>query len=326
MSEGSERDMIRTRMATVKDLPSLVDINKSEVKEWRHIGRHGREEKADYEELTEWERVMHGGPWMDLNALRDYWVFAQKCGIICLVAEMDDKVVGHLDVIPTRERELASYLYIDVFIVHRLSRRRGVGTELLRAAENLAIEKGLPKMIVLADYEGLGGLTYRKFGFKASLEMCTLEAKVDGVSMPPGIKILNPPLEPPLDSHHMICGWFNTPSKLWKRSFESSEAELQLDWHRFILSLATKSGVLHFLLTPCYPERSKCDVCIWVPPSIEITDLSKAVQSIKTLAQPLGARTLTTVSLEKDREMLEAAGFTWMKEHDPLLSKELPAR
>lgn len=317
--------MIRTRRATVRDLPSLVDINKSDVTEWHHFDRHGRGAKATYEELTERERTMHGGPWMSLQSLQGYWLFAQKCEIICLVAEMDNRVVGHLDVIPTRERELGSYLYLDVFMVHRLFRRRGVGTELLKAAERLAIEKGLPRMIILADYEGPGGLTYRKFGFKAYLEMCQLEAKIKDALMPSGIKILNPPSEPPLDSHHMLCGWFNTPAKLWKDCFDFEEFELQMGWHRFILSLVTKSGVVHFLLGGgSYPERSKFDVCMWVPTSIETTDLSKAVKGIEKIAQTLGAETLTTTAFEKDRKTLEAAGFTWIKRHDPLLSKELP--
>ena len=265
---------------------------------------------------------------MDLQLLRRYWSFAEKSGTICLVAEMDNRVVGHLDVIPTREREVGEYLYIDVFMVHRLFRRRGVGTVLLKAAESLAVEKGLPKMIVLADYEGPGGLTYRKFGFKAFLEMCTLEAKIPDVLMPSDIKIVNPPFEPPLDSHHLLCGWFNTPMKLWNLSW-GYPWKLDLDpfdWHRFILSLVTQSGIVHFLLTPCYPERAKFDVCLWVPSGIDITDLSKAVQSIKTMARTLGAETLTTVAFEKDRKMLEAAGFAWIRRHDPMLSKELSTR
>jgi len=317
--------VLRTRKATIKDLPSLVDINKSDVTEWHHFDRNGRGAKTSYEELTEWERTMHGGPWMDLHSLRKYWSFAEKLGIICLVAEMNNRVVGHLDIIPTRERELGEYLYLDVFMVHRLFRRHGVGTELLKAAESLAVKKDLPRMIVLADYDEPGGLTYRKFGFKAFLEMCTLEVRTDDALMPSGVKIVNPPFEPPLDSHHLICGWFNTPMKLWKLSL-GYPWDQQLDpfeWHRFILSLITESGIAHFLLRPCYPERTKFDVCLWVPPSIEETDLSKAVLSIKTMGKTLGAKTLTTIAFEKDRKTLEAGGFTWIKRHDPLLSKEI---
>lgn len=198
--------MIQTRKATKQDLPSLVDINRSDVKEWHHFDRHGQGLKASYEELTEWERTMHGGPWMDLQSLRGYWSLAQRLGIICLVAEINNRVVGHLDVIPTKERELGDYLYIDVFMVHRCFRRQGVGTALLKAAESLAAEDALPRMIVSADYDEPGGLTYRKFGFKAFVEMCTLEAETDNGSMPSGVKMVNPPLEPPLDSHHMVCG------------------------------------------------------------------------------------------------------------------------
>jgi GNAT superfamily N-acetyltransferase len=319
--------MILTRKATLKDLASLVDLNKSEVTEWHHFDKNGKGAKASYEELTEWERTMHGGPWMDPQELRRYWSFIERIGVVCLVAEMDNRVIGHLDVLPTRERELGEYLYLDVFIVHRLFRRRGVGTELLKAAESFAAKSGLPRMIVLADYDEPGGLTYRNFGFRAWLEMCTLEASTDSVTMPLGAKIVNLPSEPPLDSHHLICGWFNTPLKLWTSNLRHPPDKFILDnpfdWHRFILSLITKSGIVHFLLTPEYPKRTVFDVCLWIPPSIKATDLSKGVESIKAIAQTLGAETLTTTAFEKDRKTLEDAGFTWIKEHDPLLSKEL---
>lgn len=319
--------MIRTRRSTLGDLPSLVEVNKSEVTEWHHFDKNGKGAKAPYEELTEWERVMHGGPWMDLNALHKYWSHMERLGITCLVAELDNRVVGHLDVITTRELELGEYLYLDVFMVHRLFRRRGIGTELLKAAERRAIENALPRMIVLADYDEPGGLTYRSFGFRAWLKMCTLDAPIDNVSMPSGVKIVNPPSEPPLDSHHLICGWFNTPMKLWMSNLKHPPDQFILnnpfDFHRFMLSIITKSGIAHFLLTREYPKRTRFGVCMWVPPSTEVTDLSKAVESVKAIAQTLGAETLATTAFENDRKMLEDAGFTWIREHDPLLSKEL---
>lgn len=44
------------------------------------------------------------------------------------------------------------------------------------------------------------------------------------------------------------------------------------------------------------------------------------------MARTLRAETLTTVAFEKDRKMLEAAGFAWIRRHDPMLSKELSTR
>ncbi len=322
--------MIRTRRATRRDIPSLVDVNVSDVDEWHHIDEHGRGAEASYEELSEWERVMHGGPWMSLPSLRRYWFLAQRWGIVCLVAEMEGRVVGHLDVLRTKEKELGPYLCLDVFMVHRSFRRRGVGSDLLRAAERLAIERGLPKMIVLADYEGPGGLTYRKFGFEPFLEMCTLETEVRDASIPPGVRLMNPPNEPPLDSHHVLSGWFTEPSKLWKSSFDRWDDQLgPFEWHTFILSALTDSGTAHFLLTsctPCNPKRHNLDVCIWTPPSLNEVNLNKAVQTMRTIAGALGAEVLTTLAFEKDRRMLEAVGFSWVKRHDPLLAKDTIAK
>ena len=44
--------MIKTRKATIDDLPALVDVNKSEVTKWYHFDYDGKESEASYEELT----------------------------------------------------------------------------------------------------------------------------------------------------------------------------------------------------------------------------------------------------------------------------------
>lgn len=115
--------------------------------------------------------------------------------------------------------------------------------------------------------------------------------------------------------------------KLWKLLWHPWNQQLDpFDWHKFILSLITKSGTVHFLLTPCYRKRTRFDVCLWIPPRVAVADLYRAVQSIKAVAQTLGGTTLTTVAFEKDRKKLEAVGFTWIKRQDPLLSKEISTK
>ena len=151
--------MISTRKATREDLSALVEVNKSDVDEWYHWSRQGMGAKSPYEELSGWERQMHGGPWLNLQSLQRYWGFMEKLGIICLVAEIEGKVAGHLDVIPTSDRELGKYLFLDVFMVHKSYRRRGVATALLKTARALAVKYSVPRIIVMTEYDGAGGLT-----------------------------------------------------------------------------------------------------------------------------------------------------------------------
>lgn len=315
--------MIKTRRAAIEDLPSLVEVNKSDVEEWHHFSRDGRGAAAPYDELTGWERVMHGGPWEDLHALRRHWPYMERVGIICLVAELDGRVVGHLYVIPTRELGLGEYLFLDVFMVHRSYRRRGVGTALLRAAEALAAEESLPRLVVMTDYEEAGGLTYRSYGFEPFHEMCALEAEIGSPPVPTGVMITDPPLEQPLDSHRMVCGWWNTSSKNWMGCFEHDEYELMLGWNKVLLGLDTGSGFTYFKLASGYPTRPLFALCMWTPLDADAATLSMAVQAIGSVARSMGAEVLTTIALEKDRGLLEAAGFTYKRRRDPLLHKEL---
>ena len=207
--------MITTRRATAEDLLAIVDVNKLDVDEWLHWSIQGMGTKTTYEELAGWERQMHGGSWLHIQALQRYWGFMEKLGITCLVEEINGKVVGHLDVIPTKDRDLGRYLFLDVFMVHKSHRRKGVATTLLKTAEDLAVNLSLPRIIVMIEYDGAGGLTYRKNGYSRYRELFTIESMINHPVMPLRVTVSNPQDSPPLDSHHMTCGWWNTPSKNW---------------------------------------------------------------------------------------------------------------
>lgn len=131
---------------------------------------------------------------MDEAALSDYWQRMERLGVIPLVAELEGKVVGHLDVIFCKDPVLGEYLYLDVLMVHRSYRRRGVARALINAAEDLAKARGFRKLVVQPeDYEGASGLTYRSLGFRREWEVAVLslthknsaernEAKVQSIS------------------------------------------------------------------------------------------------------------------------------------------------
>jgi GNAT superfamily N-acetyltransferase len=315
--------MISTRKATLDDLTAIVEANKSHVEEWHRWCRGGMGEKASYEDLSGWERQMHGGPWLHHEALERYWGYMETVDITSLVAESNGKVVGHLDVIPTRDRDLGIYLFLDVFMVHRGYRRRGAGTALLKAAESFARERSLPRIVVMTEYDEAGGLTYRNNGYSRYREMYTMESEIKDPSMPKGLTLTNPVKEPPLGSHHMACGWWNTPSKNWVDSFHPGEIDHHLDWHQILLTLLTGTGPVHVQLKAGFPDQSESDICIWTPLKLEAEDFDKAVETAKCLVEPWGAERLTTIVLEEDKDIFENAGFTVKSKRDPLLGKEI---
>jgi len=249
--------------------------------------------------------------------------FTEKLGIACLVAEIEGKVVGHLDVIPTSDRDLGRYLFLDVFMVHKSYRRKGVATALLNIAEELAVKLYLPRIIVMTEYAGAGGLTYRKNGYSAYREMYTAEFAIKDPEMPRYLTLSNPLDKPPLESHHMVCGWWNTPSKNWMDNFFPGEINQHLDWHQILLTCETASGKVHMGLKSGFPDRTEADICLWAPLGITPVDLSSVVEASKCIVEPWGAIKLTSIILQDDLELLEQAGFILMNRRDPLLSLDV---
>jgi len=171
---------IKVRIGTREDIDALVEVECSDVEEWYHYSPKGRGPPASYDELSPWERVVHGGWWMDSSVLTRYWKDYERLGIIPLVAEVDGKVVGHLDIIFSDELPLGHFLYLDVLTVHRAYRRRGVARALISEAENLAERKKVGFMLVAPqEYEGPSGLTYRSCGFKKAFDTYNLEALIE---------------------------------------------------------------------------------------------------------------------------------------------------
>lgn len=101
-------------------------------------------ERGDIPALVEVERSdtsIGWSPWMDPETLQLHWGHIHRTGIVPLVAELDRKVVGHLDVVITYEPFIGSFLYLDVLMVHKAYRRRGIATALIFEAENLPEKK-----------------------------------------------------------------------------------------------------------------------------------------------------------------------------------------
>ncbi|GAG24599.1 unnamed protein product, partial [marine sediment metagenome] len=90
---------INVRFGTRDDIDALVEVECSDKETWYHYSSKGRGAPASYEALSSMERYMQGGPWMDPTALRNYWDHIDRLSIIPVVAEIDGKIVGHLDVL-----------------------------------------------------------------------------------------------------------------------------------------------------------------------------------------------------------------------------------
>jgi len=104
-------------------------------------------------------------------AAAEAWV--RKTNGVVLVAEVNGRVVGHLfltfeEAPPFVRRELRAYAYIAELFVRAEARRLGVARALLEAAERIARERGVSRILVSALAGNIPAeTTYERAGFAA---------------------------------------------------------------------------------------------------------------------------------------------------------------
>ena len=104
-------------------------------------------------------------------AAAEAWV--RKTNGVVLVAEVNGRVVGHLfltfeEAPPFVRKELRAYAYIAELFVRAEARRLGVARALLAAAERIARERGVSRILVSALAGNIPAeTTYERAGFAA---------------------------------------------------------------------------------------------------------------------------------------------------------------
>jgi len=318
---------IRVRVGTRDDIQAIVDVNCSEVEQWHHFSSKGQGDPASYDELISLERCMHGGPWMDPTALAKYWETIERLGIIPLVAETDGRIVGHLDVIISDELSLGHFIYLDILMVHRAYRRRGVASALIKEAERLAISRKVRFMCVEPEqYEGPPGLTYRSCDFEKAFDTYHLETSVDHPEIPSGVQVVSIPQiqSVPIRTHIMMCGWYNISVKMWNFGINPDlESSRAFCYHDLALSALTSESIYFFYLQQKRFDHSTGRLCLWAPTPLNQEELQDIIQVSKAVASWLGIKTLTTKTIERYLPTLEKAGFKINSKGEPFLIKNV---
>lgn len=318
---------IKVRLGKREDIKALVEVECSDIDVWYHYSPEGRGNPASYGELTSWERVMHGGPWMDAAALNKYWDRIERLGIIPLVAEFKGKVVGHLDVIFSEEPELGLFLYLDVLTVHRNFRGIGVATALIEEAVKLAKERKVEFMLVQPEeYEGPSGLTYRRCGFKKAFNAYSFEMATKNAKIQSGARLMSIAQDQraPLKTHTMLCGWYNISEKIWDYAVNPDVEILQaFSCHQLTFSILVNGSIHYVGLKQNYFDHLTATLCLWAPTPLNEKSLTTVFSTASAIAKCLGIKKLVTCSIEKYVALLQKLGLTLKSVEDTFLKLEL---
>ncbi len=293
---------------------------------WYHYTEEGRGEPASYEELSTWERVLHGGPWMDVKALREYWKRMERLGIIPLVAELEGKVVGHLDVLFCEDPVLGRYLYLDVLMVHKEYRRRGVARALVFKAEELARERGVEKLVVQPEsYEGPSGLTYRSCGFTRAYEVVDYEIRSRSKTIPGSVKLVSvaPSEPPPVKTHPLLCGWYVASAKMWDYATYPRDVYEVFQRHSITFKVDVEGEGYYVHLGENLMKLGAGYLCVWAPPNYGAESFRRVVEVASSIARTLNMTKVETRTLKPLSEILEEAGFRYGGRAEPFMVKEV---
>jgi GNAT superfamily N-acetyltransferase len=314
--------LIKVRTGKQTDIPAIVEANRSDVKEWFHFSRSGRGQSASYDELSDWERCMRGGPYEDIGLLNRYWKELDIYGVIPLVAEIDGKVVGHLDIIPSREPFCGRFLWLDVLMVHSEYRRRGVATALTESAEDIAETKGITDIIVTPqEQEGPSGLLYRKLGYRKFQDIHEVEIEHFDKEMPHDIAFLNTNLnqEPPLDTHEMLFGRYNISQKMWRSAQLQNLVYDPMTFNEVMLAAVAEGATYYFKISKMSFEQDG-SLVLWSPLKGGLAHCEHLLSSIGALASAFGIKRIKSLVMERDLQTAASFGFvdrgmksTWLK-------------
>lgn len=169
--------LLKIRPATLDDVAGITEVHCSDIDRW-FKWEDGERVEARYEELSVEERFEHGGPWMSVETCAVHLNYVLTSGQYPLVAELDGKIVGELELYIGDERSvLGKTAFIDILFIHKNYRRKGIGRALIDKARKLAMEKHCNTLSVWPERDAIP--FYRKCGLnKTAFEITYIIIKV----------------------------------------------------------------------------------------------------------------------------------------------------
>lgn len=86
---------VQVRQAALDDTDAISRLFRSAITTWQRLNTRGQVEDVPYDDLTVYERWLHGGPWMSVETAALQLSHLLRGGGFPVVAEIDGKVRGY---------------------------------------------------------------------------------------------------------------------------------------------------------------------------------------------------------------------------------------
>jgi|GEM_PF-2342760 len=300
---------IQVREARKEDFMDIVEIHCSDVEKWyRYIGN--KKVEAHYEELTPFEKWLHGGPWMDPETIKLHFEILKESGGKAFVAVIEDKVVGEAEIVFSKEPEpYGKYCYLEVLVVHKNYRRCGIGTKLVRYCLEYAKKLGYKLFDVIPEDERAKRL-YLKLGFRKMFDLCKMKKRCEIGEENLTFREVSPRKHP--GEMLLISGHWYPSTYIWQNILRIQDYNkfegfnLRKPWF-FEIYNSEKFGLLAFQTH--FTKPSLCIVYIWVKPWIIDHLLEQIAENITYRAWELGFYEVFVEIDENNISSFKAAGY-----------------
>jgi GNAT superfamily N-acetyltransferase len=281
--------MTYVRAATERDAPGICEVYRSEVDAWYRTLPDGSRVPSRYEDLSLFERFLHGGPWMDPEGCSAHLRGVLASGQRPLVAVEGDRVVGEMEVVVGPDHRWGRTAHIDVLNVERGFQRKGAGRALVLDARRWAKEAACATLSTNPEAAAVG--FYHKCGLVNVLaRQQELRLSVEAAGTEGSSELLPGPIRSfaPLEPLDHVLGRFQTSFANWVR----------WDWSVPGLTDRLKQeegampsrGAYYRLCQSPVRERSVY-LYAWAPDASELPDL---LRSCVRRAKALGYDTVET--------------------------------
>ena len=96
---------MQVRQAILDDTHRIIELFKADIPRWQRINTEGQVEDLPYDDLTVYERWLHGGPWMTLETASIWLNHLLRSGVLpmVLVDDADTTIIGYAEAYPGHE-------------------------------------------------------------------------------------------------------------------------------------------------------------------------------------------------------------------------------
>ncbi len=307
---------MRVRGAHLDDVSAICRAHLSEVPRWTRSRENGEVEEVRYEELTLFQRWLHGGPHMSPELCAVHLNHLLLAGQTALVAEDEEgRVVGEIEVIEGEVRDLGRTAHVSVLNVEAPARRKGAGRALVEEVEARARENGCAWLTTRPADDAVP--FYERLGISRRLRR-QVEVVIDlerPLPEPPEASEIVSPLDEyrPLSTRHMLLGCTQSPFQNWQlRRWTLAGIDEDLSAEEgYLPDLDMYYRLERAISSP--PARREAGACAWVG------DRSLGPLALRWLAgkaSGTGYAALRTAIAEEEEAWLEGFQVT---ERSPFL-------